>query len=62
MLMHAAKGFNYYMFIMKSNCSFFARIALHTLLANALDARLRNITCRDDTAETRLNSDAYFQD
>ena len=46
--MHAAKGFIYYMFIVKGNCSISDRFALHTLLANALDARFRNITSSCD--------------
>ena len=48
MLMHAAKGLIYYIFIIKGNCSISGRFALHTLLANALDARFRNITSSCD--------------
>jgi len=47
-LMHAAKVLIYYMFIIKGNCSISGRFALHTLLANALDARFRNITSSCD--------------
>ena len=48
MLMHAAKGLIYYIFIIKGNCSISGRFALDTLLANALDARFRNITSSCD--------------
>ena len=48
MLMPAAKGFIYYMCIIKGNCSISGRFALHTLLASALDARFRIITSSCD--------------
>ena len=48
MLIHAAKGLIYYIFIIKGHCSISGRFALHTLLANALDARFRNITSSCD--------------
>ena len=48
MLMHAAKGLIYYIFIIKGNCSISGRFALYTLLANTLDARFRNITSSCD--------------
>ena len=50
MLMHAAKRLIYYMYIIKGNCSISGWFALHTLLANALDARFRNITSSCDLA------------
>ena len=50
MLMHAAIGLIYYIFIIKGNCSISGRFALHTLLVNALDARFRNITSSCDLA------------
>jgi len=55
-LMHAAKVLIYYMFIIKGNCSISGRFALHTLLANALDARFRNITSSCDLRYDQLSS------
>ena len=48
MLIHADKGLIYYIFIIQGNYSISGRFALHTLLANALDARFRNITSSCD--------------
>ena len=48
MLMHAAKCLIYCIFIISGHCSISGRFALHTLLANSLDARFRNITSSCD--------------